>query len=68
MAESLARQVSWIFSREAPSSIHAVLEREPQDREGFFGDGEEYHISEPPPYYECDDIKLDNYGYPFVDE
>lgn len=66
MAESLARQVSRIFSSEAPSSIRAVLDQEPQDRECFFGDGEEYHISEPPSYYECDDIKLDDYGDPYV--
>lgn len=67
MSENLARQISRMFSKDAPSSIHAVLDREPQDRDDFFGDGEEYYISEPPPYYECDDIKLDDHGDPYVD-
>lgn len=65
----MARQVRQIFAAEAPSGVGQVMERDALARDDFFGEGVEYHISEPPEAWDDldDDIKLDDQGDPYYD-
>lgn len=65
----LAEEVRQVFAVEAPSRVDQALERDALARDTFFGDGEEYHISEPPHSWDelGDDIQLDDQGNPYYD-
>ncbi len=60
--------VSRMFRDKTPAPGRAV-ERGVDEREELFGDGVEYHISEPPEAWDDlgDDIKLDDQGDPYYD-
>jgi len=57
-------QVNALFASEAPSATHQVLDRDSDVRDAHFGDGEEYHVSEPPALddFDCEDVVYDDQG------
>jgi len=66
-AQARKREIARIFAAEAPSTVREVLARDSADRNNFFGEGVEYHISEWPSEDWGDDIKLDDQGDPYYD-